>query len=412
MGNGVCLADMGMVNALGCGKDNVWQKLLKGDVPNENLVFDSYGAAPWYRADLSDKKSSSVNRYKKFPYAGEAVRYLEICLNEITPTLDKIRSTYSSERVGVVIGITDNGSRQALGAVGEKRKTGSFPKDYKLEYHLPNYPAECLLLMSGFSGPVFTVSTACSSSALALQNGKELIEGGICDAVIVGGTDIVTETVYKGFSALEAISPQLCNPFSQNRKGITLGEGATLFVMTKESFCETHGLSTVSLLGVGETSDAHHMTAPDPSGDGAARAMEAALKDAGLAPKDIDYLNLHGTGTSLNDGMESRAVDRVFPEGIPCSSTKPFVGHTLGASGATEAAFCWMLLNHKNDRKDSENNEIHLPVHLWDGEYDTNVPALKFVKPGETVSSVRRAMSSSFAFGGNNISVILGRESK
>lgn len=405
MGTGICLADMGMVNALGCGKEIVWQKLMQGSTPKENLIFDSYGVSPWYKADLTDKKRSAVEQYKKYPYAGEAVRYLEICLDEISPTLDKIRETCSSERVGVVIGITDNGSRQALGAVGDKQKNGSFPQDYKLDYHLPNYPAECLLSMSGFTGPVMTVSTACSSSALAMQNGKELIEGGLCDAVIVGGTDIVTETVHKGFSALEAVSPQLCNPFSQNRKGITLGEGAALFVMAKKSFCQSHDLSTVSLLGVGETSDAHHMTAPDPSGDGAARAMEAALQDAKLKPEDIDYLNLHGTGTMLNDGMESRAVDRVFPKGVPCSSTKPFTGHTLGAAGATEAAFCWMLLN-----ENSRQSESTLPVHIWDGENDINVPSLQFIKPGETSEDICYVMSNSFAFGGNNLSVILGKD--
>jgi 3-oxoacyl-[acyl-carrier-protein] synthase-1 len=180
---------------------------------------------------------------------------------------------------------------------------------------------------------------------------------------------------------------------SRNRRGINIGEGAALFVMTA-------GTGPVALLGVGESSDAHHISAPEPEGRGAEAAMRAALADAGLAPTDIGYLNLHATATPKNDAMESLTVARVFPEGVPVSGTKPMTGHALGAAGALEAAFCWLALTDPAGR---------LPPHVWDGEPDPDLPRLDTVAHGRCFALGRRiAMSNSFAFGGNNLSLILG----
>jgi 3-oxoacyl-[acyl-carrier-protein] synthase-1 len=234
---------------------------------------------------------------------------------------------------------------------------------------------------------------------------SELIRAGFCDAVIAGGADIASEAALRGFASLEALSGEVCNPFSRNRKGITLGEGAAFFVLSPE------GGSGIELLGTGESADAHHMTAPRPDGAGAARAMKEALDNAGLKPADVGYVNLHGTGTPLNDSMEARAMAAVFgaggplsPCGPPVSSTKPITGHTLGAAGALELALCWMASACTGDA-------AWAPVHCWDGERDEELPHLRFSGKGEAVPAERPGicMSNSFAFGGCNVSLIIGK---
>jgi 3-oxoacyl-[acyl-carrier-protein] synthase-1 len=184
---------------------------------------------------------------------------------------------------------------------------------------------------------------------------------------------------------------------SANRDGINIGEAAALFIISKQP-------SPVALLGVGESSDAHHMSAPHPQGTGAIQAMQAALDEAEMTPAEVAYINMHGTATPLNDAMESIAIDRVFGGAVPVSSTKPLVGHTLGAAGATEVGFCWLLLN-------DENSQGRLPPHIWDGVVDEKIPRLNLVNPGQNmaISSGTAFLSNSFAFGGNNASVIIGR---
>jgi len=243
------------------------------------------------------------------------------------------------------------------------------------------------------------ISTACTSSARALMSAQRLLDLGMCDAVLCGGVDSLCKLTLNGFSALEAVSEQRCNPFSANRNGINIGEAAVLFLMSK-----TAGSSQpIALLGSGASSDAHHISAPEPTGRGARQAMHKALSRAGLQPQQISYLNLHGTATQHNDAMESLAVTALFPQGVPCSSTKPMTGHTLGAAGALEAAFCWLSLS-------ADNHEHVLPPHVWDGQPDPKLPALHWVTPTDHLTSIapRYLMSNSFAFGGNNVSLIIG----
>jgi 3-oxoacyl-[acyl-carrier-protein] synthase-1 len=182
-----------------------------------------------------------------------------------------------------------------------------------------------------------------------------------------------------------------------NRKGLTLGEGSVIFLAMREA-------GGVQLRGVGASSDAHHMSAPDPEGLGAERAMRSALSDADLTPSEIRYLNLHGTGTPQNDLMESLAIARVFAESPPCSSTKSLVGHTLGAAGAMEAGFCWLVAN------DEAEGRISLIPHVFDGQLDPKLPGMRLATKGMRVAA-GPVLSNSFGFGGNNCSLVLGRES-
>ena len=249
-------------------------------------------------------------------------------------------------------------------------------------------------------GPCNTFITACSSSAGAIIKAAQLIKSGICDAVIAGGVDIASDTALLGFGSLEAISPTPTNPFSKNRHGITLGEASVFFVLSREDLDKTG----ITLAGYSESADAYHMTSPDPEGTGAALAMESALKSAGLTPKDIGYLNLHGTGTKFNDSMESKAVDKVFGSvKVPCSSTKGTTGHTLGAAAALELSVCFEVLQ-------SDKKEVALPAQHWDKLQDEELPVLNIVNEGDVVEGIHACMSNSFAFGGSNASLIISKE--
>ena len=256
-------------------------------------------------------------------------------------------------------------------------------------------PAKFVARLAGISGPAWTISTACSSGAKALASAARLLQAGIVDAVVAGGADSLCRFTVGGFAALESVSSKRCNPFSRHREGINLGEGAALFLLER-------GEGPVRLSGWGETSDAHHPSAPDPSGRGAIDAMRAALARAGLTPAQIDYINLHGTATPQNDAMESRAVVEVFGAGVPASSTKPLTGHALGAAGAIEAALCWLVLADNPDRR--------LPPNFWDGAADPELPALALVAPGQAAGTPpRHVISNSFAFGGSNVALALSR---
>ena len=185
-----------------------------------------------------------------------------------------------------------------------------------------------------------------------------------------------------------------CQPFSANRSGINIGEGSALFLVSREE-------GPVRLSGIGESSDAHHISAPDPSGAGALSAMTTALRDSGLQPDQISYVNAHGTATEMNDAMEAKAISQCFSSNVPVSSTKPLTGHMLGAAGANEAAFLWLALQPNLAAG-------RLPPHCWDGVRDVSLPEIEFVEPGRcySASGVQHMMSNSFAFGGNNISLI------
>jgi 3-oxoacyl-[acyl-carrier-protein] synthase-1 len=219
-----------------------------------------------------------------------------------------------------------------------------------------------------------------------------LIKAGMLDAALVGGADTLARMPINGFNALGALSKDVCRPFAADRRGITIGEAAGLFLMTREG-------GAVRLMGYGETSDGYHMTAPDPEGTEAAHAMEEALERAHLKPSDITYLNLHGTGTALNDEAEARAVHQVFPGGVPCSSTKMYTGHTLGAAGCTEAGLLCLLL--------TAPEEVTVPKAIDAADYDPALPAIGcFTKAARIVRGPM--MTNNFAFGGNNVSLIFG----
>lgn len=313
-------------------------------------------------------------------------------LEQIQPALEEARKDIDPLRIGIVLGTSTSGIAEGEAAIAHHQQHQQLPTDFEYQQQEMVNPASTLARWLKTEGPAYVVSTACSSSAKALASARRLLRMGVCDLVIAGGVDSLCKLTVNGFSALESVSEQPCNPFSVNRNGINIGEGAALFIVSRE-------LGPVCLSGVGEGSDAHHISAPDPEGLGAERVMTAALKDAGLSPDAIGYLNLHGTATAQNDRMESLAVEQVLGCDTPCSSTKAHTGHTLGAAGAIEAAFCWLTLT---------DDEGRLPLHVWDGERDAELASIQLADQ-PIKKTINATMSNSFAFGGNNISLILER---
>lgn len=318
---------------------------------------------------------------------------LAAALEPLRAHIESLKARFSPERIGVILGSSTSGIAEGEKAIAQHLKTGDFPPEFHYRQQEMFAPAEYVARELQVHGPVWTVSTACTSGAKAIASGARLLELGVCDAVIVGGVDSLCNLTVEGFLALAAVSDEICNPFSVNRRGINIGEAAALIILSRDP-------GPIRLAGVGETSDAHHISAPDPEGKGAAAAMSLALANAKLSPSAIGYVNLHGTATEQNDRMESLAVARVLGSDIPCSSTKSLTGHTLGAAGALEAVFCYLTLIRQDNQ---------LPRQLWDGKPDPQLALLTHLGAHSAQHNLRYAMSNSFAFGGNNISLILER---
>lgn len=321
---------------------------------------------------------------------------LAAALEQIRPAFEQARQGIKPLRIGVVLGTSTSGIAEGEAAIAHHLQHQQLPAHFDYRQQEMTNPASALARWLDIAGPAYVVSTACSSGAKALASARRLLRMGVCDLMIAGGVDSLSKLTVNGFSALESVSDQPCNPFSANRNGINIGEGAALFILSREP-------GPVCLSGVGEGSDAHHISAPDPDGRGAIEVMTTALRDAGLSAGDIGYLNLHGTATPQNDRMESLAVSQVLGNDTPCSSTKGHTGHTLGAAGAIEAAFCWLTLT---------DGEGRLPLHPWDGAADPQLaPVCLLDQPLDAALTrpIRAAMSNSFAFGGNNIALILKR---
>jgi 3-oxoacyl-[acyl-carrier-protein] synthase-1 len=318
-------------------------------------------------------------------------RLMEHILVELAGPVAAAIARHGAHRVGIVLGTSTSGVGESATALRGRMAGKPWPPGYHFDIQELSDPVTAAQTLTGARGPAFAVSTACTSGAKALAVGARLIAADLCDAVLCGGLDTLCELTVNGFGSLEALSSELSNPFSVNRRGINIGEGAGLFLLTAEE-------APVRLAGWGETSDAHHISAPDPTGAGAEAAARKALAMAGLSPADIGYVHLHGTGTELNDRMEAGAVNRVFGADTPCSSTKPLTGHTLGAAGAVQAGFCMMALESGR-----------LPPHLWDGQADPELAPVRLAAPGDRAPGLRHTLSASYAFGGNNAAIVLSR---
>jgi 3-oxoacyl-[acyl-carrier-protein] synthase-1 len=295
---------------------------------------------------------------------------------------------FGPSRIGVFVGTSTSGLLDTEELFRHSRQSELEPARYESRHSLGSV-SDLVALILGLEGPRHCVSTACSSSAKVFAVAARYLNAGLCDAAVVGGVDSLCYTTLYGFDALELLSAEPARPFARDRSGISIGEGAAFGLLVPGASTQT------ALLGAGESSDGHHMSSPHPDGLGAERAMSEALASAGLQPSDVDYLNLHGTGTLANDKVEAKAVARVFGREIPCSSTKGATGHCLGAAGAVEALVCNLALEHQR-----------LPGNVGTTVSDTELPLQ--IAAASTPAVLRCVLSNSFGFGGSNCSLVFG----
>ncbi|RJG07699.1 beta-ketoacyl-[acyl-carrier-protein] synthase family protein [Noviherbaspirillum cavernae] len=303
---------------------------------------------------------------------------------------------YGRQRVGVFLGTSTSGILQTELAYRRRDSaTGELPADFIYgTTHNTFSAADFAWRYFGLSGPAVAVSSACSSSAKVFGSARRMIEAGLIDAAVVGGIDSLCLTTLYGFNSLGLTSPQPCRPYDAARDGISIGEAAAVILL--ECAPGSMDADAVLLLGVGESSDAYHMSSPHPEGLGAKIAMQHALAMAKLAPEQIDYINLHGTATPSNDASEGKAVADLFGTATPCSSTKGATGHTLGAAGGIEAVFCALALQHGL-----------MPGGVNTAHLDPALP-LDYLLDNRA-QPMRHVLSNSFGFGGTNCSLVLGR---
>lgn len=395
MSEGGCrLAKLGLVTALGATPEQNWNRVAAGDVSHLSLRDDLIPGEKRLFGAVTDPLPAIPKALASYDCRSNQLALA--AFENIRAEVEAAIQHYGADRIGVVMGSSTVGVAETEDAL-RSRNVSEEPLN-RIDLVQLEYAILCDFVQetSGAAGPCYALSTACSSGAKALGAARRLLELGVCDAVIAGAADSLCGLTANGFHSLQALSSDVLNPMSLNRDGLILGEAAALFLLTRES-------GGIQLQGVGESSDAHHISSPLPDGAGAYRAMAGCLADSGLETGDIAYLNLHGTGTPQNDSMESAAIHRLFGDQVPCSSTKPLVGHTLGASGAIEAAFCWLVLANRS------NDELTLPPHVYDGVTDPALAPLPLVGAGERAKVETRAaiMSNSFGFGGSNCSVVL-----
>lgn len=322
-------------------------------------------------------------------YSTRTAQLACLLITQLDAQLARIRERYRPERIAVVLGTSTAGADVTEDAYRHYVAHGKLPDGYDLwRHHTYGAILNVVSELTGARGPAWVVSTACTSSAKPLASAQRMIAADLCDAAIVGGIDTLCGMTLRGFFCLDALAPTPCQPFSSQRKGISIGEGGAFLLIEKS------GEGQALLEAVGESSDAYHVSAPHPEGLGAQAAMERALSIAGVQAADVDHVNAHGTGTRLNDSAEAKAIGKVFGDQIPVISTKGFTGHMLGGAGATEAAFAIMAIT-----------EGFLPPSLGadpiDEKITLNIPTRV------TEGRFKRVISNSFAFGGNNVSVLM-----
>ncbi|MCW6030589.1 beta-ketoacyl-[acyl-carrier-protein] synthase family protein [Pantoea sp. JK] len=381
----IYISAFGMVNALGNNLAQIAAQLQAGEAPGMQprdgwlqygkrcWLGEVQGALPLIPAALAAHNTRNN-------------QLLLAALAQMRPAVDAAIAQYGRERVAMVLGTSTSGVDE-----GDRQVDDALP-DYDYRMQELGDPSRFLAHYLELDGPAYTISTACSSSARAIISGQRLIDAGLADVALVGGADSLSRMPINGFASLDSLSERHCAPFSADRDGISIGEAAALLLLTREQ-------QPLALLGCGESSDAWHMSAPHPKGIGAERAMLMALQQAGLQPQDVGYINLHGTATPLNDQVESAVIHRLFGDRVPCSSTKHLTGHTLGAAGATEAALAALILQQ------------HLPLPPQDFSQlarDTSLPECGLITAPQPLARPVIA-SNSFAFGGNNTCLIVGK---
>jgi 3-oxoacyl-[acyl-carrier-protein] synthase-1 len=381
----IAITGYGNLNALGASRAEIVAALAAGRSglarPAEPLPFETMTGT--VTAELPELDAEFA------PWSTRVARMAALLVAQIDEPLRRARTRWRAERIGVILGTSTAGAEATERAYREYVARGSLPESYDFRrQHTFGAVLHVVSRLAGVRGPAWMISTACTSSAKPLASAQRLIGAGVLDAAIVGGIDTLCGLTLLGFQSLGALDRGPCRPFNTERAGLSLGEGGALLLVERE------GEGRAWVEGVGESSDAHHISAPHPEGRGALDAMSRALEQAGCPAGEVDHVNAHGTGTRLNDVAEAKAILKLFGGEVPVVSTKGYTGHTLGAAGGIETIFSVYALE-----------DGWIPPSLFadpvDPELTIRVPTVV------TRGRFRRVLSNSFAFGGNNVSVLL-----
>lgn len=336
-----------------------------------------------------------IERLAEFECRNNRLAQLALEQDGFTEIVAAARHRYGGARIAVILGTSTSGILETEHAYRARDpQTGRLPASFRFATTQNLYAtSDFVRRYLDLSGPAMMVSTACSSSAKVFASAWRLIATGLADAAVVGGVDSLCQNTLYGFASLDLVGREPCRPCDAERGGISIGEAAGFALLERPERAAGH--SGIALLGYGESSDAYHMSTPHPEGEGAALAMQRALVSAGLEPAAIDYINMHGTASQVNDSMEDKAIRAVFGTNTPCSSTKGWTGHALGAAGITEAVISALCIG--NGLMPGCLNTRHLDPTFTSHVLLTNRHA-----------PVRRVLSNSFGFGGSNASIILG----
>ncbi len=388
-----------VTSCLGSGLDAHLSALRSGRSGLSACHFDTVDLPTWIGAVAGVDAVRLPPELTAFDCRNNRLAELALQQDGFIQSVQAAMNRHGAQRIGVFLGTSTSGILQTELAYRQLDANGALPASYHYRQTHNTYSlADYVRARFGLHGPAMVVSSACSSSAKVFASAQRMIAAGLIDCALVGGVDSLCLTTLYGFNSLELLSTQPCRPFDAQRHGLSIGEAAA-FVLLEVS-PEHPADDAVLLLGVGESSDAYHMSSPHPDGLGARQAMQTALEHSGLQAADIDYINLHGTATPSNDSAEGRAVSALFGSTVPCSSTKGATGHTLGAAGGVEAVFSMLALQHGI-----------LPGGVGATALD---PAISSVAPLDYLlaarpSAPRRVLSNSFGFGGTNCSLVLAR---
>jgi 3-oxoacyl-[acyl-carrier-protein] synthase I len=387
------LSHLCAATSLGDGLDPLLSALRTGRSGLRPCTFESAGLPTYTGAIDALDDFRLAGDFAAFDCRNNALAEIALRQDGFDAAVAAARQRYGADRIGVFLGTSTSGILSTEHAYRARDPaTGALPPDFRYETTHNTYSLAAFVRRRlGLSGPSLVVSCACASTAKAFGNAARMIEAGLCDAAIVGGADTLCLTTMCGFASLQLTGAGPCRPCDADRDGISIGEAAGFALLEKAN---SHN-GDVLLLGIGESNDAYHMSSPHPQGAGARLAMERALDSAGLAPGDIDYVNLHATATMVGDSAEDHAVADVFGPHTPCSSTKGLTGHVLGAASILEAIISALAIRHQFAPGTANTAAIDPSFRCRHLLESTPLP-------------IRRVMSNSFGFGGSNCSLILG----
>lgn len=379
-----------LVSAMGRGRDATWTALRTEQTGLAPITMGGCAFRAGAVAGVNDVALASADA--AYDCRNNRLAELALASDDFATRVQAAVARYGAARVGIFMATSTAGMRETEARYEHMATDEILPADFTLDTtHRLSATTDYLRRRLGIEGPMQSISTACSSSAKVLASAARHIDAGLCDAAVVGGVDSLCRTTLFGFQALELTSSELCRPFSPDRDGLCLGEAAALGLLEREP----GEARDIALLGHGESTDAHHMSTPHPEALGARLAMRRALDHAGIDAGHIDYVNLHGTATRFNDSTEAMALSRELGDEVPASSTKGWMGHTLGAAGMVEVLICELALQKgllpRTLNTERIENDMHCNILL-----------------APQTASVRRVLSNSFGFGGNNCSLVLG----